>query len=71
VTPAKITTGADGTITIPAAAFAPAPLTDADVNITKSYLTDGTQLMHNGGAERVFGRKFTLEDAIGFHACLL
>jgi hypothetical protein len=45
----KVTTDAAGTITLPAAAFAPAPLTTADVNVTRSYLTDGTQLMHNGG----------------------
>jgi len=46
---AKVTTAADGTITIPAAAFAPAPLTKANVNITWSYLADETQLIHNGG----------------------
>jgi len=48
--PAKIpAAAADGTITIPAAAFAPAPLTTAAVNITWSYLTDDTQLLHPGG----------------------
>jgi len=50
--PAKATTGADGTITVPAAAFAnssAAPLTTANVVVMKDYLTSGTQLMHNGG----------------------
>jgi hypothetical protein len=45
----KITTGPDGTITIPAAAFAPAPATTAVVEVMKSYWTNGTQLMHYGG----------------------
>jgi hypothetical protein len=49
VTPPKITTDADGTITIPAAAFSPAPLTTANVQIMKSYTDDGTQLMSFGG----------------------
>ena len=50
VPPPKATTNAAGTITIPAAAFSNrSGLTTANVQVMKSYLADGTQLMHNGG----------------------
>ena len=48
----KVTTDANGKITIPAAAFvntSATPLTTANVVVMKSYLTAGTQLLHNGG----------------------
>jgi hypothetical protein len=49
-TPAA-STGTDGTITVPAAAFAPAPKTTAGVSVFKSYVADptATQLLHPGG----------------------
>jgi hypothetical protein len=48
VPPPKATTDADGTITVPAAAFS-AGLTTAKVAVMKDYTEDGTQLMHYGG----------------------
>ena len=49
VPPPKVTTAADGTITIPAAAFSAGALTTAKVAIMKSYTEDSTQIMHYGG----------------------
>ena len=47
---ASITTAADGTITIPAAAYAPAPLTTSPVQMMQSYADDGTQVKDFGGS---------------------